>query len=85
MLENIQVFSVNNQRAVETQSPDSSKINSKTVSLLVTPDQNSVLMMAKSQGTLSLALRNSEDNALSKAIKMKQNLTVWVRARGSSR
>lgn len=66
VLENITVFATDNVRDVDPNNADGSKSSStKTVSLLVTPDQGQLLQLATAKGTLQLALRRLDDNSIS--------------------
>jgi pilus assembly protein CpaB len=64
VLEFIKVFSVDSRRANvgETQ-----EVSAKNISLLVTPDQANLLMLAEDKGTLHLALRHKTDSVAAKA------------------
>lgn len=57
----IQVFATDAVRDTNT-TGEGTKGTMKNVSLLVTPEQAQVLMMAQSVGTLHLSLRNASDN-----------------------
>ncbi len=60
VLEFIQVFSVDNRRAGLP--GENEEVSAKNISLLVTPDQANLLMLAESKGTLHLALRHKTDD-----------------------
>ncbi|HVW00567.1 MAG TPA: Flp pilus assembly protein CpaB [Planctomycetaceae bacterium] len=59
VLEYIEVFATDRLRDVEN--GDNVKTEAKNISLLVTPEQGSLLMLAASKGQLQLALRHIED------------------------
>ena len=60
VLEYIEVFAIDRNR--EGEGNDSSKgAKAENLSVLVTPEQAHVLMLASSKGKLQMALRNSED------------------------
>lgn len=58
ILEYVKVFSVDNHRE---RSGESGEVNAKNVSLLVSPRDAHVVMLAKDKGTLHLALRSKTD------------------------
>lgn len=60
ILKNITVFAVNDQMARDP-GAEGSSIDAKTVSLLVRPEQSERLLLAKSLGAISLALRKPGD------------------------
>jgi pilus assembly protein CpaB len=60
VLEYIEVFATDRLRDVEN--GDNVKTEAKNISLLVTPEQGSLLMLAASKGQLQLALRHIEDS-----------------------
>ncbi len=60
VLEYIQVFSVDNRRAgIQGEAEEAA---AKNISLLVTPDQANLLMLAENKGMLHLALRHKTDS-----------------------
>jgi pilus assembly protein CpaB len=60
VLEYIEVFAIDRNR--EGEGNDSNKgAKAENLSLLVTPEQSHILMLASSKGKLQMALRNSED------------------------
>lgn len=62
VLEYIKVFATDNVR--DAMKNDSQEQNAKNISVLVTPDQANLLMLADSKGTLTLALRSMTDSAM---------------------
>jgi len=63
VLEYVEVFATDKVREVAADgSPDDSKSTTKNISLLVTPEQSQLLVMAQSKGELHLALRNKTDD-----------------------
>jgi pilus assembly protein CpaB len=65
VLEFIRVFSVDSRRA--SVAGEGQEVAAKNISLLVTPDQANLLMLAENKGTLHLALRHKTDNEAAKA------------------
>jgi len=63
VLEYIQVFATDKLRNAEGAADNSGKTSVKNISLLVTPEQGNLLMLAVSKGTLQLALRHQDDRA----------------------
>ena len=60
VLEYIQVFSVDSRRAGLP--GEAEEVSAKNISLLVTPDQANLLMLAENKGKLHLALRHKTDD-----------------------
>lgn len=65
ILEYIKVFSVDSRRANVTNEKE--EVSAKNISLLVTPDNANLLMLAENKGTLHLALRHKGDKEPAKA------------------
>lgn len=65
VLEFIKVFSVDSRRA--SVAGETQEVTAKNISLLVTPDQANLLMLAANKGTLHLALRHKTDSEPAKA------------------
>ncbi len=65
VLEYIQVFSVDSRRA--SAAGETQEISAKNISLLVSPDQANLLMLAENKGMLHLALRHKSDKEQAKA------------------
>jgi pilus assembly protein CpaB len=63
ILQYLEVFSTDNIRQSAVPNGENKEVNAKNISLLVTPDQYNLLMLAESKGTLSLALRRRDDSA----------------------
>lgn len=59
VLEYIKVFSVDSRRA--SVAGENQEVSAKNISLLVTPDNANLLMLAENKGTLHLALRHKGD------------------------
>ncbi len=73
VLEYIEVFAIDRNR--EGEGSDSTKgAKAENLSVLVTPEQAHVLMLASSKGKLQMALRNSEDKDPAKAVAVDDNL-----------
>ncbi len=66
VLEFIKVFSVDSRRV--SVGGETQEAAAKNISLLVTPDQANLLMLAVNKGTLQLALRHKTDDDVAKAI-----------------
>ncbi len=60
VLEYIQVFATDSIRDVS--GSENGEVNAKNISLLVTPEQANLLMLAKAKGDLTLALRSKTDS-----------------------
>ncbi len=70
VLEYIEVFATDNIRVGSTvaeKAGENQEINAKNISLLVTPDQYNLLMLAETKGTLTLALRSAGDETIADA------------------
>ncbi len=65
VLEFIKVFSVDSRRA--SVAGETQEVAAKNISLLVTPDQANLLMLAEDKGMLHLALRHKTDSEPAKA------------------
>jgi pilus assembly protein CpaB len=63
ILQYIEVFSTDNIRQSAVPNGQDKEISAKNISLLVTPDQYNILMLAESKGQLSLALRHRGDDS----------------------
>lgn len=63
VLEYIQVFATDSVRKSGV-SADATEINAKNISLLVTPQQYNMLMLAEKMGEITLALRNRSDDSV---------------------
>jgi len=63
ILQYIEIFATDNVRQSGVPKSEDKEINAKNISLIVTPDQYNVLMLAQSKGTISLALRHRGDNS----------------------
>jgi pilus assembly protein CpaB len=61
VLEFIKVFATDSVRAGSA--PESGELTAKNISLLVSPEQANLLMLAESKGQLHLALRHKSDDA----------------------
>lgn len=61
VLEYIEVFAVDRNREGEGTTDTKKETKAENLSVLVTPDQAHVLMLAANKGKLQMALRNSED------------------------
>ena len=60
LIENVEVFAADNRRSMKND--DTQDAKSKTISLLVTPEQAEVLTLAQSKGELDLVLRPKGDH-----------------------
>jgi pilus assembly protein CpaB len=63
ILEYIEVFATDNVRQSAVPNGETKEVAAKNISLVVTPAQYVLLMLAESKGQISLALRNRGDNA----------------------
>jgi pilus assembly protein CpaB len=75
VLEYIQVFATDTKRDAESNggSEESAKGGVKNISLLVTPEQSGLLMLAEKMGTLQLALRNLDDHEQGQGIAIDES------------
>lgn len=62
ILQYIEIFATDNIRQSAVPNGENKEVAAKNISLIVTPDQYNVLMLAESKGTLSLALRHRGDD-----------------------
>jgi pilus assembly protein CpaB len=67
LLEYIKVFAADSIRQSAANSSDSSEYDAKNISLLVDPNQYNMCVQAQQMGTLSLALRRKDDDAVAEA------------------
>jgi len=67
ILQYLEVFATDNIRQSAVPNGEQKEIAAKNISLLVTPDQYVLLMLAKSKGQISLALRHRGDDTEAKA------------------
>jgi pilus assembly protein CpaB len=67
LLEYIKVFAADNIRQSGANSSETSEYDAKNISLLVSPDQYNMCIQAQQMGTLSLALRRKDDDAVAEA------------------
>ncbi|MBW3542200.1 MAG: Flp pilus assembly protein CpaB [Planctomycetes bacterium] len=65
-LEYIEVFATDNRRSTGGGTVDLEDNKVKNISLLVTPEQGNLVMLASSKGTIHLALRHKTDDAVTK-------------------
>jgi pilus assembly protein CpaB len=63
ILQYLEVFATDNIRMSGAPNGDNKEIKAKNISLLVTPDQYNLLMLAEVKGQISLALRHRGDNS----------------------
>jgi pilus assembly protein CpaB len=63
ILQYIEVFATDNIRQSAVPNGETKEVAAKNISLLVTPDQYVLLMLAESKGQISLALRHRGDNS----------------------
>jgi pilus assembly protein CpaB len=63
ILQYIEVFATDNVRQSAVPNGDAKEVVAKNISLVVTPDQYVLLMLAESKGQISLALRHRGDNS----------------------
>ncbi len=63
ILQYIEVFATDNIRQSAVPNGDTKEVAAKNISLVVTPDQYVLLMLAESKGQISLALRHRGDNS----------------------
>ncbi|GAB4151868.1 MAG: hypothetical protein Tsb009_27460 [Planctomycetaceae bacterium] len=57
ILQNVKVFATDHIRRVTTKTTDNTELNAKNMSLLVTPADANLLMLAENKGALTMALR----------------------------
>jgi len=62
ILQYLEVFATDNIRMSGAPNGDNKEVSAKNISLLVTPDQYNLLMLAETKGAISLALRNRGDS-----------------------
>ncbi|HEV3301693.1 MAG TPA: Flp pilus assembly protein CpaB [Planctomycetaceae bacterium] len=67
ILQYLEVFATDNIRQSAVPNGEQKELSAKNISLLVTPDQYVLLMLAKSKGNISLAVRNRGDDTEAKA------------------
>ena len=72
ILENVEVFATDSKRASSRADSKSAEIKAKNISLLVTPNQFQVCMLAESKGQLTLALRNPNDFAVANTMSVNE-------------
>jgi len=70
ILQYIEVFATDNIRQSAVPNGETKEVAAKNISLLVTPDQYVLLMLAKSKGTISLALRHRGDDTETKPVEV---------------
>src|ERR1700685_2718950 len=63
ILQYLEVFATDNIRLSGAPNGDNKEVSAKNISLLVTPDQYNLLMLAEVKGQISLALRHRGDDA----------------------
>jgi len=61
VLQNVEVFATDNQRVTTVRDAQGNEISVKNTSLLVSPSDANLLMLAESRGQLTLSLRSSDD------------------------
>jgi pilus assembly protein CpaB len=66
ILQYIEVFATDNIRQSAVPNGETKEVAAKNISVLVTPDQYVLLMLAKTKGQISLAVRNRGDNSESR-------------------
>ncbi len=77
-LQDIKVFAVNDQFHVEGSSPEEKSIQAKTVSLLVTPEQAQMILVASEAGKIQLVMRSpiEQDQAVVKPVRLRDILDI---------
>ncbi len=65
ILQYIEIFATDNVRQSAVPNGETKEVSAKNISLLVTPDQYVLLMLAESKGAISLALRHRGDDSQS--------------------
>jgi pilus assembly protein CpaB len=63
ILQYIQIFATDNIRQSAVPNGENKEVSAKNISLLVTPDQFNLLMLAENKGKISLALRHRGDSS----------------------
>jgi pilus assembly protein CpaB len=69
ILQNVKVFAVDNIVDMDKDKQDGKSINAKTISLLLTPKQASLAMLATQMGTVNLVLRGPESEEQTASIE----------------
>lgn len=80
LLEYIRVFAADNLRQSGANSSETTEYDAKNMSLLVTPDQYNMCVQAQQMGTLSLALRRKDDDAIAEAGEYDEELLGVARS-----
>ena len=77
-LQDVKVFAVNDQFHVEGATPEEKTIQAKTVSLLVTPEQAQMIMLASEAGKIQLVMRSpvEQDQAQVKPVRLRDILDI---------
>jgi pilus assembly protein CpaB len=84
LLEYVEVFATDNQTASKVNG-NKGEAKTKTVSLLVTPEQMNYVKLAEEAGTLTLAWRHRTDDAESKHSAINESLLVQLQGIGGTR
>jgi pilus assembly protein CpaB len=74
ILQYIEVFATDNIRQSAVPNGETKEVAAKNISLLVNPDQYVLLMLAKSKGQISLALRHRGDDSEAKASEIDETV-----------
>lgn len=80
VLEFIEVFAIDRIREGEGGDSSGKGAKAENLSVLVTPEQASVLMLASSKGTLQMALRNEEDKDRAKSMTVDDKIFDDIKA-----
>lgn len=77
-LQDIKVFAVNDQFHLEGTAPEEKTIQAKTVSLLVTPEQAQMILLASEIGKIQLVMRSplEQDQAQVKPVRLQDILDI---------
>lgn len=74
ILENVEIFATDSKRTSNRASANGAEIKAKNISLLVTPEQYQVCMLAESKGQLTLSLRNAHDTEFSNTAPVEDDI-----------
>jgi pilus assembly protein CpaB len=79
ILQYIEVFATDNIRQSAVPNGEQKEIAAKNISLLVNPDQYVLLMLAKSKGQISLALRHRGDDSESRPAEVDETVFEHIK------
>jgi Flp pilus assembly protein CpaB len=76
ILEHVEIFATDSKRRTSSNDANSAENKAKNISLLVTPEQYQICMLAESKGQLTLALRNANDTELANTAPVGEGIFV---------